>query len=127
MGVTGNTFNPLVADTGTITITYSYTDMHGCSNTKTQNIVVSSCSTTGINQLANNNDINIYPNPAQNSITISGKQLAEIQITDMLGNILIKNEELKMKNGIMQIDISNLQSGVYFLRVGNAMQKFIKE
>ena len=39
-GVTGNSFNPSVAGSGTKTITYSYTDNNGCSNSATTNIVV---------------------------------------------------------------------------------------
>lgn len=39
-GVTGNSFNPSTAGTGTKTITYSYTDSHGCSNSATTSIVV---------------------------------------------------------------------------------------
>jgi hypothetical protein len=33
-------FNPTVAGVGTHTITYTYTDANGCTNTTTQNILV---------------------------------------------------------------------------------------
>ena len=39
-GVSGNNFNASVAGTGTKTITYSYTDGNGCSNSATTNITV---------------------------------------------------------------------------------------
>ena len=40
LGVSGNNFNASVAGTGTKTITYSYTDGNGCSNSATTNITV---------------------------------------------------------------------------------------
>ncbi len=40
-GVTGTTFDPKIAGTGDIPITYSYTDAHGCSNSITKNIFIS--------------------------------------------------------------------------------------
>jgi gliding motility-associated-like protein len=39
-GVTGSSFNPVTAGVGTHTITYSYTDGNGCSNTATTTITV---------------------------------------------------------------------------------------
>jgi uncharacterized protein (TIGR02145 family) len=39
-GVTGNTFYPATAGTGTHTITYTYTDANGCTNTASSNIMV---------------------------------------------------------------------------------------
>ena len=39
-GVSGTTFTPSTAGAGTHTITYSYTDANGCTNTATTNIVV---------------------------------------------------------------------------------------
>jgi hypothetical protein len=40
LGITGNTFSPSDAGTGTHDITYSYTDANGCSNSSTQSVVV---------------------------------------------------------------------------------------
>jgi large repetitive protein len=39
-GIVGNTFNPTLAEAGVHTITYSFTDGNGCSNTSTQNVTV---------------------------------------------------------------------------------------
>lgn len=42
-GISGNSFNPLLAGVGgPYTITYSYTDANGCSNTSTQQTIVTS-------------------------------------------------------------------------------------
>lgn len=39
-GVSGNVFNPAVSGAGVFTITYTYTDANGCTNTATQSITV---------------------------------------------------------------------------------------
>jgi hypothetical protein len=39
-GITGSSFDPSTAGTGTIAITYSYSDGNGCSNTTTNNTIV---------------------------------------------------------------------------------------
>ena len=41
-GVVGNSFNPSIAGIGPHSITYSYTDLNGCSSSTTKNIVVNS-------------------------------------------------------------------------------------
>ncbi len=45
-GLTGNIFNGSNLPTGTITITYSYTDLNGCANTSVQNVGVSNIDNT---------------------------------------------------------------------------------
>ena len=52
---------------------------------------------------------------------LTGNNLVdEIVITDMLGNNLLTTKE-------RNIDISSLSNGVYFIRLGMATQKFIKQ
>lgn len=48
-GVTENSFNPTVAGVGTHTLTYSFTDVNGCSNTTTNQITVHPLPTIEIN------------------------------------------------------------------------------
>ena len=46
-GISGNTFNPSVAgEGGPYTITYSYTDPNGCSNSYSANVTVTNCTST---------------------------------------------------------------------------------
>ncbi len=65
--------------------------------------------------------VNVYPNPAANSlqVTYTGNS-GQISLYDVLGNMVIKNEELKMQNGAAQVDVSNISNGVYFLSVKTA-------
>jgi photosystem II stability/assembly factor-like uncharacterized protein len=76
------------------------------------------------------NDILIFPNPASDYIYIQpseGWQPSEgydIQIFDMLG-INLSPAGLGIKGG-GKIDISNLSLGIYFIKIGNHVEKFVK-
>lgn len=128
-----NAHTNTVSITPSVNTTYTVTgrDTNGCINIAMVSVSTQSCTTTGINQFTNSRgQLLIYPNPVNSILNLELKmqnEVPQIQVVDMLGNILIKNEELKMQNGSFQIDVSNLQSGVYFVRVGNATTKFIKE
>lgn len=69
----------------------------------------------------------VYPNPTNEILTIeflTFNKEVEVKITDVFGNSL-KNSTLKTQNS--QIDVSHLSSGIYFIKVGNAVKKFVKE
>jgi len=58
----------------------------------------------------------IYPNPASDFVYVQfdGKKSETIQLWDMLGQIV---NEFEPKSDLAKIDISGLQSGVYFVKV----------
>ncbi|MCB0456066.1 MAG: T9SS type A sorting domain-containing protein, partial [Aequorivita sp.] len=70
----------------------------------------------------------IYPNPTKGLVFISSKTETIIGITvfDVLGK-----KVLQLEGNIQQMDISTLQSGMYFLRITaddrNFVEKIIKE
>ncbi len=72
--------------------------------------------------------IKIYPNPTEGLIYISSKKEPIIGATifDILGK-----KVLQLDGNIQQLDISNLQNGMYFLQIttdtGAIVQKIIKE
>lgn len=73
--------------------------------------------------------INIYPNPATDFITIDIKnyQFERLEITDITGKILIKEDIFEQKT---EISISSLTSGIYFITLfgdENSTQKLIIE
>lgn len=97
-------------------------------------IYVKSCG-TGIPAIADNNNISLYPNPANSNINlkfanaISGN--TAIEVTDITGRV-ISTQVLNASAGkIMSIDISNMASGMYIIKVtagGNVyFDKFIKQ
>jgi len=55
----------------------------------------------------------IYPNPASESITISGIELGKVEIFNSLGQKLIEKEIISTS----QIDISNIQTGLCILKI----------
>ncbi|HXB40136.1 MAG TPA: T9SS type A sorting domain-containing protein [Bacteroidia bacterium] len=123
LGVTGNSFNPATAGTGTITITYSYTDTYGCTNTKTQNIVVNAC--TDINQLAGNqNQVAIYPNPFTDELTIESPVTTKGMLYNMLGE---KINEFNLEKKSQTINLSDLAPGIYYLQIMNRQIKIVKQ
>ena len=76
--------------------------------------------------------IQIYPNPAFNELIIECEKnvapMIELNITDMLGNIVIEQSiELISK---MKINLDGIASGIYFIHAktehGSIMKKFVK-
>ena len=79
-------------------------------------------------------DVKIHPNPASDFITInlSNKGLQpfaavvdKLQIFDVLG-IEVMSVETRNAVSLQPIDVSQLPSGVYFIRIGNRVEKFVK-
>ena len=65
------------------------------------------------------NNLSLYPNPAQGQIQLNyaGSQaLNSLVITDVLGK-RVQEMSLKDFNGTQTIDVSRLQSGLYFFSV----------
>ncbi|MFY0604356.1 MAG: aryl-sulfate sulfotransferase [Flavobacteriaceae bacterium] len=80
------------------------------------------CATLGIeNQLISNN-FKVYPNPAKNSLTISLNTLVQkAEIYSVLGLKVRDYESIK------ELDVTNLTSGVYILKVYAENQVFTKK
>lgn len=68
---------------------------------------------TGINNLANQN-IKLYPNPAHNTINITGADNATVTISNILGEQLI---QLDNTQNITTININSLPQGTYMVRI----------
>ncbi|MBX3043445.1 MAG: agmatine deiminase family protein [Candidatus Kapabacteria bacterium] len=88
-------------------------------------------SVSSVEELFSSNDFKLYPSPASDFITISIsnsglRQFNEndkIQIYDVLGLEVVQSSLI---GGNIRIDISHLQTGVYFVRIGNNVEKLIK-
>ena len=64
-------------------------------------------------------NVNIYPNPAHNQLTISAEQLTikNIEICDITGkqtNVVCHSEQSEES---ISIDVSNLNPGTYFITI----------
>lgn len=73
----------------------------------------------------NTNDILVYPNPANDNITIHLEKPSNLIITDIFGKVICVFYDVASK----KLDISSLQSGMYFLSDDKKtfVSKFIKE
>jgi len=71
-----------------------------------------------VHQISNQGDeFNIFPNPAQNTITVqanSGNPIGSIEFINELGQSAMM---LLFNNSNAQIDISSLQTGFYFIKI----------
>lgn len=80
----------------------------------------------GINNYANNG-VSITPNPATSSIYVSGIGFEKMEIVNFIGQVVYQKN---IVNEVTQVDISNLNAGVYFVRmIGDTTvtKKFIKK
>ena len=76
----------------------------------------------GVNEVNNNTHMNIYPNPAVDQLNVILSQNAEIVVYNLMGQA-VKTVEGHV--GANTIDLSSINSGVYFISAGSDTQKFI--
>lgn len=73
----------------------------------------------------NDSKFSIYPNPlSSNQFTIDLPKESEVQIIDLQGKVVFKNH---LEAGENKIEVPALQNGIYFVRVGNSVQKLVKQ
>ncbi len=82
--------------------------------------------------LLNDTDVEIFPNPVKNSVTINFRKGAEadFRIYDQLGKLVRYQPNVSISQPY-SIDISELNSGIYFIRInsdiGTITKKLIKK
>lgn len=71
-------------------------------------------------------EINVYPNPAKQILTVSAIAIINSAvITNLIGQVVYTRE---VNANSLQIDISTLQKGIYFLRInGSEIRRFVKD
>jgi hypothetical protein len=110
---------------GTYIITYSVSDLAGNKATEVRTVIVTR-NTSVRNMSALNNTIKVYPSPAFNELNISIENISQLPanlvIYDMLGKEVVK-QTIITKNFNEQLNISQLNNGVYFLNLSNNNMK----
>ena len=78
-----------------------------------------------INEIENN--FEIYPNPTKDFVKITGSHISTVKIYNYLG-ILVK--EIEANSNEIEIEVSNYNSGIYFIEIntenGNNIKRIIK-
>jgi hypothetical protein len=82
----------------------------------------------GINDYPKFEEVMIYPNPTNNEINIDTEEMGTLELINMQGQIVDSKSLTEKSNNL---DLSNLVSGVYTLRIktdrGIAIRKLIKQ
>jgi hypothetical protein len=82
-------------------------------------LTVSGTSTFGIGDLRASKEIEVYPNPSTGPLNISIPQggLYQLELTNVLGQLVVKDEVYTNGSEILEKDLSQLQNGVYLLNI----------
>jgi len=88
------------------------------------------CSPVGVVQNKFENDIRLFPNPANETLSVTlNRAITNIDIIDISGKVVIPNSSFNLNE--MIIDISSLDYGFYFVHVksltNNYLKNFVKE
>jgi Concanavalin A-like lectin/glucanases superfamily/Secretion system C-terminal sorting domain len=82
---------------------------------------------TGVNDIVSGPIINIYPNPTNSSITIEQNlelPFVKIELINCMGEII---ETFQVKDHKVKIDMTNLNAGIYFVRLLSETSSIIRE
>jgi acetyl esterase/lipase len=79
-----------------------------------------------INSIRKNDLFKMYPNPAEDIVVIEskGKVLEEVVIMDISGKVVNREQTW---NQTMAIDVKDLKSGVYFVKVRSNEEEFVEK
>lgn len=84
-------------------------------------------SATGLNNVLDNAAVQVYPNPVENTLNIDATEAVNVAIFSIDGKKLLDQKNVKT------VDVSNLVSGMYLIKVSNQSnvllktEKFIKK
>ena len=93
------------------------------------NITIGDSGSVGINTL-NNESVKVYPNPSEGVFVmdvfekLNFDNKITIQVLDLAGRVVFKNETTQMKS---IIDLSKKSNGVYFLKVNTQHKQMLRQ
>ena len=130
---TAGYYNICVSITDSAGCTNSYCDSSVYINKSTANAVINvsvvnqlpSYINAGLETLTKEN-ITIYPNPTTTTLNIQTNKSnnIKVKIYDAIGQVYVDE---KLTNQNTSLNIQHLQSGIYFIKVDDTVQKFVKE
>lgn len=101
-------------------------------NAKTGEIICEDANKPAPVKYTLNSELKVYPQPANDEILVNvNSKYNSYKILDIFGNELNLNSQFLLNGDILNMDISNLSSGVYFLVLENPntkdVVKFVKD
>jgi hypothetical protein len=84
------------------------------------------CFSLGLDEFSLANSVSIYPNPANESITVltDGLNMTKIELMNIAGQII---SSVDVNNTLVKVDVSTVSSGVYFVKVFSAEGTAVKQ
>lgn len=130
-GISGNQFDPATAGLGTHSITYTYVDGSGCVGS------YALCTTVDLNvsngpenEISNNDDLDIFPNPSNGIFRLSMREIDGIvsySIFDALGKEIRFESFVANGSSKKDLDLSEFESGVYTLHLNTGNEVFSEQ
>lgn len=127
IGVSGTNFDPSVAGVGTWTITYTYTDGNGCTDTATTYITVDLPTGRTVDGVEGG-AFEVYPNPTSGIFTINlknNKVETKICVYDASGNYVL--DMVSLGNSKENIDLTRQPKGIYTLEIESVGETIMKK
>lgn len=111
-GVSGMSFDPAAAGTGTHTLVYTVTNIDGCESTAGGTIYVDVC--TGMNDLSGDNNLVLYPNPNNGNFILETVEISVVEIYNAMGELVFAGKTAAGKNNL---SVENLAGGIYLVKI----------
>lgn len=118
-GVSNNELNPSIAGLGIHTISYSYTDANGCTNSESIDIEIVECTNSIIE--AGETFFEIYPNPTSGNVHIELNGSFTFELVDSRGRMITSGSS----ESSATVNISHIESGVYLVKLKQDAKTYI--
>ena len=124
-GATSQSYHPTQSGSYSVVIT----DVNGCTASSSGYPFIP----TSAENISGSEEISIYPNPAGRELKVQSSKfkVESIEVFDMVGKNLFSQQLKANSQKQAVLDVSKLQSGIYFLRVKTELttvvRKFVKE
>jgi len=89
--------------------TVTATDNNSCSNSATFTVD----NLTGITDISNTDEVSLYPNPSNGQLTINTTKKWNVVVYDLMGKQMLTAKG----NGMSQMNLSGLNSGMYYVLI----------
>ena len=112
---------------GTVTTSYTFTKgpapdhQTPANDANFTNIVLDwlPASTTSVESISENPEINVYPNPTNGIFNVAFSKASTIRVINILGVVVFEEKVEQSSAGTKSIDLTNFANGIYLINVSN--------